>query len=82
MKIKIILIAFLMLLMITSCAGNGGLPTPSETKTSMPDVTETVTSYLDKWKSADYPGMYAMLSQSSKDALSETDFIANLFRWA
>ena len=76
MKNKIYLIAFLMLLMITSCAGNGGLPTPSETKTSMPDVTETVTSYLDKWKSADYPGMYAMLSQSSKSALSEADFTA------
>jgi penicillin-binding protein 2 len=76
MKLKKYLIAFLLLLMITSCAGNGGLPTPSETKTSMPDVTETVKSYLEKWKSGDYTGMYAMLSQASREALSEADFTA------
>ncbi len=76
MKLKKYLIAFLLLLMITSCSGNGRLPTPSETKTSMPDVTETVKSYLDKWQAGDYTGMYAMLSQSSRDTLSEADFTA------
>jgi penicillin-binding protein 2 len=76
MKIKRCLIALILLMLVTSCAGNGGLPTPSETKTSMPDVTETVKSYLDKWQSGDYAGMYTMLSQGSRDSLSEADFTA------
>jgi penicillin-binding protein 2 len=42
----------------------------------MPDVTETVKSYLDKWQAGDFTGMYTMLSQSSRDTLSEADFTA------
>jgi penicillin-binding protein 2 len=78
MKIKNIVIVILLLLMITSCTGNGGvsseLPTPVVNTTSTPDVTTTVKNFLDKWKAADYAGMYAMLAQTSKDAISEVDF--------
>lgn len=78
MKIKKIIIVFLLLLMVTSCTGKGGenvgLPTPVVNTTSTPDVTVTVKDFLDKWKAADYSGMYALLAQTSKDAISETDF--------
>ncbi len=78
MNIKKIIIFFLLLLMVTSCTGkgieSGGLPTPVVNTTSTPDVTVTVKEFLNKWKAADYSGMYALLAQTSKDAISETDF--------
>lgn len=80
MKIKIW--AIILALLLTSCAGNGakntnqngGLPTAEINITSAPDATEAAKSYLNKWKTSDYSGMYAMLAQTSKDAISEADF--------
>ena len=81
---KIRNLAFILLLVLTACAGNGkttqtssnGLPTPVVNTTSVPDVTKTATTFLEKWKSTDYAGMYALLAQTSKDAINEADFTA------
>ena len=78
MKIRNAVI-ILILAFMTACGGKtpssgSGLPTPVVNTTSVPDVTETATSFLDKWKAEDYAGMYDMLSQTSKDALAEADF--------
>jgi penicillin-binding protein 2 len=79
---KIRNLAFILLLVLTACAGTGkstqtptsGLPTPVVNTTSVPDVTASAQAFLDKWKASDYAGMYAALAQTSKDAISQTDF--------
>ena len=50
------------------------LPTPRIETTPMPDASQTVLDYLEKWNESDYTGMYAMLSPTSRDAVSEEDF--------
>lgn len=76
---RVIIIA---LVLLTACS-NGvkptvepgeSLPTPVVQTTSLPDVSETVLDFLEKWNTADYAGMYAMLSQTSRDAISEEEF--------
>ena len=87
MKIKKLgSLAFALLIVLTACAGKGGtpsqtqtpktnsLPTPIVMTTSVPDVSSTAKSFLDKWVSGDYTGMYAMLAKTSQDAISEKDF--------
>ena len=51
------------------------LPTPRIETTPMPDASQTVLTYLEKWSESDYSAMYAMLSPTSRDAISEEDFI-------
>ncbi|MBP8997339.1 MAG: hypothetical protein KBG10_03520 [Anaerolineaceae bacterium] len=76
------------LLLLTSCSNPGtpaetltaepteaGLPTPVVQTTRLPEVDDTVTDFLGKWNSGDYAGMYAMLAPTSRDAISEADFI-------
>lgn len=76
------------LLLLTSCSNPGtpaetltaepteaGLPTPVVQTTRLPAVDDTVTDFLGKWNSGDYAGMYAMLAPTSRDAISEADFI-------
>jgi len=43
--------------------------------TSTPDSTKTAQEFLDKWKAADYAGMYAMLTPTSRDAISQDQFV-------
>jgi penicillin-binding protein 2 len=85
MKIrKIGILAFILMLVLTACGGKGGtqsqtqtgngLPTPVVKTTSVPDASETAKTFLDKWKSEDYAGMYALLAKTSQDALTEADF--------
>jgi penicillin-binding protein 2 len=78
MKIKIITLILVLMVILTSCgkgpSQGGALPTPVVNTTSVPDVSATAESYLDLWKSSDYAGMYAMLAQTSRDAITETDF--------
>ncbi|MEL7589901.1 MAG: penicillin-binding transpeptidase domain-containing protein [Anaerolineaceae bacterium] len=74
-------------LLLTACGRNtptsspsgepteAGLPTPVIQTTRMPDAEQTVLGFLEKWNNADYSGMYAMLAPTSRDALSEEDFI-------
>jgi len=51
-----------------------GLPTPIVQTTRLPDVSQTVLDYLEKWNNEDYAGMYAMLAPTSRDAISEEEF--------
>ncbi len=55
--------------------GNDSLPTPVIETTRLPDAEATVLSFLEKWNTGDYSGMYAMLAPTSKDAISEVDFV-------
>lgn len=59
----------------TSEPTSSGLPTPVVTTISAPDVATAVNQFLDLWNASNYAGMYAMLSQTSKDAISESDFV-------
>lgn len=82
---KIRNLAFALLFLLSACgapsqatqtpeATNNGKPTPVVNTTSVPDVSAVADSFLEKWKNADYASMYAMLAQTSKDAISQTDF--------
>ncbi len=85
---KIIYVLLSVVFLVSACNQNGTvtqepgitstpeqtLPEPVVQTTSLPDVSEIVTSFLEKWKSSDYSGMYAMLAPTSKDAISEEDF--------
>lgn len=80
---KIFRILLLMAFLLSACKGvkpqpttnpANGLPTPVVKTTSVPDVSATTMNYLTKWNANDYAGMYAMLSKTSKDAITETDF--------
>ncbi len=82
---KLARIAFLFLLILTACSNGAtptatpteaGLPTPVVGVTKTPDSQEAAQAFLDAWKSADYAGMYAMLSPTSQDAISNDDFVA------
>jgi cell division protein FtsI/penicillin-binding protein 2 len=42
--------------------------------TSVPDARQAASAYLDAWKMEDYAAMYSMLTQISKDAISEEAF--------
>ena len=76
-------ITIILLLSLTACA-NGvdpteepgeELPPPVVLTTQLPDASHTVLNYLEKWNQSDYTGMYAMLAPTSRDAISEADFI-------
>jgi cell division protein FtsI/penicillin-binding protein 2 len=63
--------------------GNGGfslfpsetpLPTAKVNITPAPDASTTVTAYLDALKNNDYAGMYTLLTQVSREAISQEDF--------
>ena len=68
----------LMAVFISSCATQPveqpELPTPQINVTPAPSIDETVQSYLDAWKSLDYTEMYDMLSDQSRQSISQTDF--------
>lgn len=76
--------AFLLLFALTACSAGAKtpvastqqtLPTPVIDVTSTPDSTETTQEFLDKWKAGDYAGMYAMLTPTSRDAISQDQFV-------
>ncbi len=82
---KIILIAILLLgCSAPGAEGNGGgvsifaTNTPKATPrvgiTPAPDVQAALTSFFDALKNNDYESMYAMLAQTSRDAISLEDF--------
>jgi len=49
---------------------------PQISTTSAPDAKAAARAYLDAWKIEDYPAMYAMLTDVSRDAVSQEDFEA------
>ncbi len=82
---KIRNLAFALMFLLAACGGpvsttetpaasNNGKPTPVVETTSVPDVPAAAESFLSKWKGGDYASMYAMLAQTSKDAISQADF--------
>jgi penicillin-binding protein 2 len=54
--------------------GGDGLPTPQIQTTGAPDVTGTLTLYLEAMKAGDYTTMYRVLSADSHKAISAEDF--------
>lgn len=82
-EMKKIIIFLLVVLIVASCTKNNpstpepseSLPTPVVTLSAVPDVAEAVNQFFGFWNSGDYAGMYAMLSQTSKDAISEEEFV-------
>ncbi len=81
---KTLILWILILFLITSCTNgtpqptsipNGELPTPVVKTTSVPDATAAAEDFLTKWEENDYAGMYAMLAPTSRDAITEEDFI-------
>ncbi len=52
------------------------LATPEIRTTPVPDVSAAAQAYLQAWQAEDYPAMYAMLTQLSRDAISQEDFEA------
>jgi hypothetical protein len=77
----------LVFIWITGCSASGGaigidpsstvvpLPPPESFVTKVPDAELTAQAFLDAWNNEDYAGMYAMLSPSSQQAISQDDFI-------
>lgn len=78
----------LILLVVSGCGRTTGIPstpglaqaTPLPTAiaktTTTPDAENAARTYLDNWKKENYSGMYNMLTQVSKDAITEKDFTA------
>ncbi len=52
------------------------LPTPQAEVTTFPKVDATAQAYLDDWQAGKYADMYALLSDASKQAISQDDFKA------
>jgi cell division protein FtsI/penicillin-binding protein 2 len=87
MKISKLFLIGILLVLIAGCGKTPVTPTvtpsplPTETlqpanvqTTSVPDPTAAARAYLDGWITEDYPGMYAMLTAISKDAITEENF--------
>lgn len=50
------------------------LPTPMVRVTSAPDPQSALTIFLEAWQESDYASMYALISEQSRQAVSEEDF--------
>lgn len=51
------------------------LPTPVVKTTSVPDATVAAEDFFSRWEANDYAGMYELLSPTSRDAISQEDFV-------
>ncbi|MDW8227774.1 MAG: penicillin-binding transpeptidase domain-containing protein [Anaerolineales bacterium] len=65
---------------LTACAGSTAtetrpLPTPVVYTTRVPSVEGAIRLFLDAYRVLDYSAMYAMLTETSRAAISEQDFI-------
>ena len=86
MKRKVFLCFSVILLILTSCSSGvpsnlfteagetATLPSPSVTLLPAPDVQAAMTIFLEAYKVESYATMYSMLSELSKDAISQEDF--------
>ena len=78
-------ILIVVLFLITSCSNGtkppvktpgSELPTPVVKTTSVPDAATAAGDFFTKWEQNDYAGMYALLSPTSRDAISQEDFVS------
>ncbi|MBA4421051.1 MAG: hypothetical protein C0391_07865 [Anaerolinea sp.] len=82
-------VALILSLILTSCSASNGaspsqpdltaispLPTAEILTTRVPDPESAAATFLDAWKVEDYPKMYSLLTNISKDAISLEDFVA------
>ena len=83
---KRILTVLLLTLLLASCASNAtpeevvvstatvtqssGLPTPLVETTQVPDVSASLSTFLEFWRQNDHASMYEMLTRVSKDAIT------------
>ena len=70
---------FLILVLLAGCGRDGGtiptsLPTAQVNVTHVPDADVALRAYLDAMLAEDYASMYSLITQSSRDAISEKDF--------
>jgi cell division protein FtsI/penicillin-binding protein 2 len=84
MKKIVIPLLIIFIFTISACTGKtptaastptSNLPTPEVDVTPAPDVAATVNQFINLWNTSDYVGMYGMLAQTSKDAISQDDFV-------
>jgi len=52
------------------------LPTPLVNSTHVPEVKDTATRFLDAWKAGSFEEMYSMLTNVTKESISQEDFTA------
>jgi penicillin-binding protein 2 len=66
----------IMALLLSSCGEKvpEELPTPQTKVTSVPDVDDVAADFLAAWEVNDFETMYAMLSSSAQQAISQADF--------
>jgi penicillin-binding protein 2 len=77
MKIARWLNLTLLLLFVAACgrgSGPAALPTAAVNVTHAPSAEAALQAYLDAFRAEDYAGMYALLTQASRDSLSEEEF--------
>ncbi|MCJ7622380.1 MAG: hypothetical protein MUO76_02670, partial [Anaerolineaceae bacterium] len=74
---KNLLVLLVLSLLLVSCAKQaaGELPTPQVLVSAAPEVDASVESFLTLWEKKDYGQMYEMISASSKQEISDTDFV-------
>ena len=58
-----------------SVTPGSGLPTPEISVVIPPDPASAMNAYLEAMKAEDYATMYAMLSDASRQAISQEDFV-------
>ena len=83
---KIVSLFLLVVVLLTSCrpqpglvevtptSVSGDLPAPNVKTTAAPDPQAAARSFLDAWQQEDYEGMYQLLTQASRDAITLEDF--------
>ena len=82
---KKIWILAIILLLLAACSNGtktpvktpgSELPTPVVNTTSVPDAAASAQEFFTKWEQNDYAGMYEMLSPTSRDAITQEDFVS------
>ncbi len=74
---RLFLSLIILIIVLTACNSNGGtstLPPPDVSITSAPDSQSVAEGYLKYWQDDNYSGMYALLTEISRDAVTVEEF--------